>query len=117
MPRGTNAIGTVLEGSPAALAGLYSDDEIVALDGLKCDASALSNRVEDRKPGEVVRVTVFRREKLLEVPVTLAAKPADAVYLFRVERPTESQKQACQAWLGTPWIDVESALNGSPLKV
>ncbi len=115
-PKGTG-IATVLEGSPAMAAGLYADDEVIALDGLKCDANALINRVEDRKPGEVVRVTVFRRDKLLEVPVTLGTKPADAVYLQKVERPTEAQKLAWQAWLGTPWIDTESALNASPLKV
>jgi predicted metalloprotease with PDZ domain len=108
---------TVLDGSPAMTAGLYADDEIVALDGLKCDAPGLVSRVEDRKPGEVVKVTLFRREKLLEVPVTVASKPADAVWLQRTERPTDFQKAAFQAWLGTPWTEVDAALNGSPLKV
>jgi hypothetical protein len=40
--------------------------------------------------------------------VTVAAKPADGVYLQRVERPTEAQKLAYQAWLGTPWIVSEA---------
>ncbi len=117
IPKSGNGIATVLDGSPAMLAGLYADDEVIALDGLKCDASGLLNRVEDRKPGDAVRVTVFRRDKLLELSVTLGQKPADAVYLQRVERPTEAQKFAYQAWLGTPWLDTESALNASPLKV
>ncbi len=117
IPRTGNAIATVLEGSPAMNAGLYADDEIIALDGLKCDAAGLISRAEDRKPGDVLRVTVFRREKLIEVPVTLGPKPADTVYLQRVERPTEAQKQAWQSWLGTPWIEADSALNAAPLKV
>ena len=116
IPRSGNAIATVLDGSPAMNAGLYAEDEVLALDGLKCDAAALINRCEDKKPGEVVRVTVFRRDRLLEVPVTVAPKPADGVYLQRVERPTEAQKQAYQAWLGTPF-EAESALNAGPLKV
>ncbi|PZR16613.1 MAG: peptidase M61 [Archangium gephyra] len=116
VPRGA-FIASVLEGSPAMAAGLYSDDEVIALDGLKCDASSLGNRVEDRKPGETVKITVFRREKLLELPVTVAAKPADGVYLQRVERPTDAQRTAYQSWLGAAWNDVEAALNAAPSKV
>lgn len=104
VPRGAS-IATVLDGSPAMAAGLYSDDEVVALDGLKCDATQLTNRVEEKKPGDVVKVTVFRRDKLLEVPVTLEAKPADAAWVQRVERPTEAQRAAFQSWLATPWLE------------
>jgi predicted metalloprotease with PDZ domain len=105
VPSSGARIATVLEGSPAMAAGLYADDEVIALDGLKCDATQLTNRVEERKPGETVKVTVFRRDKLVEVPVVLEAKPADGVYLQRVERPTEAQKAAYQSWLGTPWTE------------
>jgi predicted metalloprotease with PDZ domain len=101
----SSGIATVLDGSPAMNAGLYADDEVIALDGLKCDATQLSNRVEDRKPGEVVKVTVFRRDRLIEVPVTLEAKPADGVYLQKVERPTEAQKASWQAWVQTPFSE------------
>ena len=117
LPRGNNAIATVLEGSPAMNGGLYAEDEVVALDGLKCDAGALLNRIEDKKPGELARVTVFRRDRLLDVNVTVGQKPADGVYLRPRERATEAQKQSFQAWLGTPWIETESALNGGGIKV
>ena len=115
VPRGSS-IGSVLEGSPAMAAGLYFDDEIVALDGFKCDAAGLVNRVEDKKPGDTVRVTLFRRDRLLELPVTVAAKPADGVYLQRVEGATEAQKAAYQAWLGAPWNELDS-LNAVAPKV
>ena len=49
------------------------------------------------------------RDRLMEVPVTVAPKPADGVWLQRVERPSDAQKQAFQAWLGTPWIVGEPA--------
>jgi predicted metalloprotease with PDZ domain len=93
----------VLEGSPAMAAGLYADDEILALDGTRCDATSLLSRCEDRRPGETVEVTVFRRDRLVAVPVTLGFKPVDAAYLVRVERPTDEQKAAYRAWLSTPW--------------
>jgi len=103
--RGSATIATVLDGSPAQDAGLYADDDIVALDGFKVDGAGLISRCEERKPQETVRVTVFRRDKLLDVPVTLGAKPADAFFLTRVDRPTEAQKNAYSAWLHAPWED------------
>ncbi|MFO0601291.1 MAG: PDZ domain-containing protein [Myxococcaceae bacterium] len=120
VPRSGPGIATVLDGSPAMKAGLYADDEVVALDGLKCDATQLTNRVEDRKPGETVKVTVFRRDRLVEVPVVLEAKPADGVWLQKVERATEQQKASWLAWLGTPWQDLTDdagRLNPAPGKV
>ncbi|QSQ27882.1 M61 family metallopeptidase [Pyxidicoccus parkwayensis] len=101
--KGSSTVAIVLEGSPAQEAGLYVEDDVVALDGWKVDGAGLLGRCEDRRPGETVRVTVFRRDRLLEVPVVLGQKPAEAVWLARVERPTDAQKTAFQAWLGAPW--------------
>jgi predicted metalloprotease with PDZ domain len=101
--KGNSGIATVLDGSPAQEAGLYPDDDVVALDGWKVDAAALLARCEDKRPGDTVRVTVFRRDRLMEIPVVLGQKPADAVWLARVDKPTDAQKAAWQAWLGAPW--------------
>jgi predicted metalloprotease with PDZ domain len=108
--KSSGAIATVLDGSPAMHAGLYADDEIIALDGFKCDASGLASRCEERRHGETVTVTLFRRDKLLEVSVTLGTKPADTVYLVKTAAPTEGQKAAYQAWLGAPWDDGASSM-------
>jgi predicted metalloprotease with PDZ domain len=96
-------IATVTDGSPAMNGGLYVDDEVVALDGYKIDGNGLLSRCEDKKPGETVTVSVFRREKLLQVPVTLGAFPKDAVYLSKVSHPSEAQKESYRAWLKAPW--------------
>jgi predicted metalloprotease with PDZ domain len=101
--KGSATVATVLDGSPAQEAGLYVEDDVVALDGWKVDGAGLVSRCEDKRPGETVRVTVFRRDRLLEIPVVLGQKPADAVWLARVDKPTEAQKAAFQAWLGAPW--------------
>jgi predicted metalloprotease with PDZ domain len=100
LPRG-GSIGSVLEGSPAQAAGLYAEDEVVAIDGIRGDAGALVSRSDDRAPGETVRVTVFRRDVLVDVPVTLAQRPEDAVWLAPVDAPTEAQRAAFERWLGT----------------
>jgi predicted metalloprotease with PDZ domain len=101
--KGRDTIATVQEGSPAMEAGLYPEDDVVALDGYRVDGAGLVSRCEDQRPGETVRVTVFRRDKLVEVPVVLGQKPADAAWLSRVEHPTEAQRAAFQAWLGAAW--------------
>jgi predicted metalloprotease with PDZ domain len=101
IPKSGHNIGSVLDGSPAQLAGLYAEDDVVALDGYKCDAHGLVSKCEEKKPGDVVHITVFRREKLTDIKVTLGQKPADAVYLTKVEKPTEQQKQAYKMWLET----------------
>jgi len=101
--KGNATVAVVTDGSPAMEAGLYPEDEVVALDGYKTDGAGLLSRSEDRRPGDTVRVTVFRRDKLMEIPVVLGQKPADAAYLTRVDRPTEAQKAAFHAWLGTAW--------------
>jgi len=101
--KGNATVATVVDGSPAMEAGLYPEDEIVALDGYKTDGAGLLSRCDDRRPWETVLVTLFRRDKLMEIPVLLGQKPADAAYLTRVDKPTDAQKAAFQAWLGTAW--------------
>lgn len=107
VPRSGAGVATVLDGSPAMNAGLYADDEIVALDGMKCDASSLVARCDERKPGEIAKVTLFRRDRLIDVNVTLGPKPLDTVWLARVETPTEAQKSAWRSWLGIAWDEFE----------
>ena len=97
-----NSIASVLEGSPAQAAGLYPDDEVIAVDGVKGDAAALVSRADDRIPGEALRVSVFRRDLLVEVPLTLERRPEDAVWLAPVESPSDAQRAAFERWVGAP---------------
>ena len=103
--RGQATVASVLDGSPAQEAGLYPEDDLVALDGWRTDGAGLLARCEERAPGDTVRVTLFRRDRLLELPVILGAKPADAAWLARVEAPSDAQRSAFQAWLGVSWED------------
>src|SRR6185369_12865265 len=87
--KSSSGVAVVLDGSPAMKAGLYPDDELIALDGFRIDSSSLFQRVEDLKPQDAVQLTIFRRDRMLTVPVTLGAKPSDAMYLARVDKPTD----------------------------
>jgi predicted metalloprotease with PDZ domain len=105
VPKVGATLAAVLEGSPAMEAGLYAEDEVLALDGEKVDAAGLVARCDDKTPGTRAMVHVFRRDRLVEVPVTLGSRPADALWLRRVEAATDAQKASYQRWMGAAWED------------
>ena len=90
-------------GSPAHAHGLYADDELVALDGWRVEPDKITTRVEEYVPGSRVKITLFRRDELLTVDVTLGEKPADALWIARRDDATPAQKRAYESWLGEPW--------------
>jgi len=105
VPRSGGVLASVLEGSPAMEAGLYAEDEVVALDAERVDAAGLVSRCDEKAPGSPVTVHVFRRDRLWQVKAVLGTRPADAVWLARVERPTDAQKASYQRWMGAAWED------------
>jgi len=103
-----STVACVLEASPAMNGGLYADDEVIALDGYRVDGATLLARCEEKQPGDPVRITLLRQDRLLEVNVQLESKPADAAYLARVDRPSDAQKAAYFAWLGVSFDEAPS---------
>ncbi|HSN15117.1 MAG TPA: PDZ domain-containing protein, partial [Anaeromyxobacteraceae bacterium] len=91
-------VAWVAEGSPAHRAGLYAGDEIVAEDGFRVDRAALWDRLCERGPGGVLRLTVFRRDELVNVEVTLGRLPEDTLWLEKVAEPTAAQRKAFGEW-------------------
>jgi len=72
------AITNVDPGTPADKAGLKTGDVITALNGENiADMSQLRLRIASFAPGTTVHLRVYRDGKALEVPVTLAERPAD----------------------------------------
>jgi len=71
-------VGEVVEGGPAAKAGLQAGDVIVQFDGHKVDDSAsLRLMASQTAPGKEVRLALVRTGKGLERTVTLAQLPDD----------------------------------------
>lgn len=97
------AVTSVREGSPAWRAGLTADDELLAEGGFRIDKASLAERLKERGPSGALRLTLFRRDELLEVAVPLAAPPEDAAWLEPLEDAGEAQRAAFQAWCGAPW--------------
>lgn len=94
-------VSSVRSDGPAYAAGVYAHDEILALDGWRVDDERLNERLDEREPGDTVRLTLFRGDRLVEVPITLAEAPCERAIITPVETPTEAQRRAYHAWLGT----------------
>jgi len=95
-------VKNVLPDSPAERAGLTYGDELVALDGFRVD---LKSRLGRAQPGQLVRLSVFRMDELLEVPVQLAAAPRDTVTFVPDPKVAPAQLAAREKWLGARWPD------------
>lgn len=67
-------VAKVHSGGPAAAAGVSAGDLIVALDGLRVTEETVKARLLDRKPGDGVRLALFRNDRLREVAVTLGTR-------------------------------------------
>jgi predicted metalloprotease with PDZ domain len=94
---------TVERGSPAWTAGFVPDDIIVAIDGKRVTADRFDAALGERKPGETVTVSYFRRDQLGEKRLTLGANPKDRPAVVPVEHPTPAQTALFQRWLLIPY--------------
>ncbi|MCU1278453.1 MAG: putative protease [bacterium] len=96
-------VASAVEGGPAMTAGLYANDQLLALDGFRLDASSLKDRLAARRAGDKVAFTIFRRDELRLVEVTLADKPVEKFKITPSAEATPAEKAANEAWLGEPW--------------
>jgi predicted metalloprotease with PDZ domain len=72
----------------------------VAESGFRVDRNGLWERLLERGPQGELRLTVFRRDELVEVQVPLAAAPEEVVWLEPVAEPSPAQRQALEDWIG-----------------
>ena len=94
---------SVTAGSPAYDAGVDIGDEVVALNGLRVRTSDLQDRLSDYKPGDKVKLTVFRRDRLREFEIALRLQDVPSYKVSKVQQPTPLQKSIFESWLKTTW--------------
>ncbi len=98
----------ILEGSPAERAGLQPGDEVVALGGYRVASEAtLRDRIGQRRPNDVIELTLFRREKLQTVSVMLGERPVLKYEIKAIADASAAQKAAFVAWMGSALPDEE----------
>jgi predicted metalloprotease with PDZ domain len=92
----------VNEGTPAYDFGLNAGDQVVALDGVRVTRETFDRRLEEKRPGDMLAVTIFRGDELRTLNVKLAGR-SDGVYrLVPLKERTPEQLRAYQQWLGLP---------------
>jgi predicted metalloprotease with PDZ domain len=99
---GRAQLATVLSAGPAEQAGLAPGDELIALDGLRVDARTLRDRLAARQPGERARIHVLRRDELIDLWVTLGARPPERFAVKPAASAGDPARALYQAWLGEP---------------
>jgi predicted metalloprotease with PDZ domain len=99
---GSNKVTGVLDDSPAHAAGLSPGDEIIAVDGFRVTSEAdLRGIVGAQQPGGQVELALFRRGRLLRLPLRLGAAPATRYEIAGIVEPGPAAARF-QAWLGEP---------------
>lgn len=92
-------IRTVPASTPAYEQGLNSGDQIVAVDGYRASQTFLQSYIGERKPGDKIKLTVFRFDKLIEINFTLGANTRRDYSFVPVAEPTELQQKLYREYL------------------
>ena len=90
-------------GTPAYDQGLYAADQIVAVDGARASLTFLNARLEEKRPGDELRLTVFRADELRTLTIKLGGRPEENYRIAPVRNPTPEQMRLYEAWLGAPF--------------
>jgi predicted metalloprotease with PDZ domain len=90
---GRLTVRSVRSDTPAYEQGLNSGDQIVAIDGYRASVARLQQYVGERKPGDKVKLTVFRTDRLRDVDFTLGENTRRDYSLVPVESPTDQQRR------------------------
>ena len=90
----------VLAGSPAYDQGLNSGDQIVALNNMRADKQFFEARIAEKKPGDLINLTIFRADDLSTLLIKLGSRSDTAYRVVPLPTATPAQKSIYRAWLG-----------------
>jgi predicted metalloprotease with PDZ domain len=96
---GSPVVSSVESDSPASLAGLSAQDEILAFDGERVSQRSLAGTIGSHKPGDKVKVLYARRGTVRETEVTLGKKTERSFRISPLEAPAPGQKALFDGWL------------------
>ena len=90
----------VYAGSPAYEQGLNAGDQIVALDNMRVTRDFFNARIAEKKPGDLINLTIFRFDDLSTLLIKLGGRTEGTYRITALPTQTEVQKQIYRAWLG-----------------
>lgn len=97
---GRLVIRTIPAGTPAYDQGLNTGDQIVAVDGYRTSLSFLQSYISERKPGDTVKLSIFRFDKLRDIDFRLGSDTRWDYELVPRAEATENQKRLFFQYLG-----------------
>jgi predicted metalloprotease with PDZ domain len=104
----------VLDGGPGQSAGLAPGDELAAVDGYRVRSEAdLRARLAARAPGAVVQLSVFRRDRLTPLELTLGAAPPNKLTIAAAAELTDAVRARFRAWLADEHPGAELSASGT----
>jgi predicted metalloprotease with PDZ domain len=102
---GLASVTGVASDGPAYAAGIIAGDLIVAINGRRATAGGFDGLLRTIKPGEPVRVSLFRYDTLRQIEFIASGRPEAKWMVRRVKEPTEAQRAVYESWLGQKWPD------------
>ena len=91
----------VYAGSPAYEQGLNADDQIVAIDNLRVTGDFFNARLAEKKPGDLINLTIFRFDDLSTLLIKLGPGREGTYRIVPLTSQTEAQKKIYRDWLRT----------------
>jgi predicted metalloprotease with PDZ domain len=98
---GKDMIKFVAANSPAQVAGISPDDELLALDGIRVTAEQLPERLKDYQANDMIELSLFHQDVLKTVQLQLAISQPSRYEVVRIPNPSDRQVQNIVGWLGS----------------
>src|SRR5207237_10710276 len=92
-------ISSVRAGTPAYEQGLNANDQIVALDGARVTKESFEARLAEKRPGDTVRVAVFRFDDLRTFDIRLGAHAEAPYRISPLAGSSDEQRRLYRAWM------------------
>jgi predicted metalloprotease with PDZ domain len=89
----------VYAGSPAYDQGLNAGDQIVALDNARVTRDFFNARIAEKKPGDLINLTIFRFDELSTLLIKLGGRRDGTYRIVPLQSQTEAQKRIYSSWL------------------
>ncbi len=96
---GQLTIRSIPTGTPAYDQGLNTGDQIVAVDGYRASQNLLQSYIGERKPGDKIKLTIFRFDTMRDITFTLGSNTRKDYSFASVAEPTDEQKKLYNQYL------------------
>lgn len=84
--------------SPAYASGINANDIILAMNNFRVNLASFNERLNERKPGDEITLTVFRGDELRIFKTKLGQDTNGTYRIAPVATPTDEQRKLYQGW-------------------